>query len=874
MQLSRPPKPARGFLSIVTSALSILLTSSFGILPALAQFPAPAVVNAPPDDGKVFLRGGVTEFQGDDSGSLVAMVGSKPLGKCPLKHTDVVAEVSGYVARVTVKQFFENPFKEKIEAVYSFPLSETGAVDEMLMKVGDRTIHGTIKKREEARQIYETAKTRGHVAALLDQERPNIFTQSVANIEPGKSVEITLEYVDLLPYEAGKYTFSFPTVVGPRYIPGAPSGKQGPGRAADTDRVPDASLITPPVAKQGERAGHDLSLKVRIESGVPIGAINSALHEVAINRAGSDTAEVELKDKATIPNKDFVLSWEVAADKVQSGYLAHRDGEDGYLTLMLLPPKRVTPENAAPKEMIFVVDRSGSQYGAPLQKAKETLNYVLDHMNPRDTFQIISFSSKTETLFERPEPASPLMKARAKAYIMSLNANGGTEMAEAVKKACAIPAPENRLRIVTLMTDGYIGNDYEILGFVRQLRGKSRWFPFGTGNSVNRFLIDGIAKEGGGEPCYVLLSSSAEEVGKQFYERISSPVLTDVKVSFDGLAAKNVLPSEVSDVWAEKPLYIKARYTTPGAGSVTLSGFAGGKPYKQTLQVVLPEREPKNEVLGAVWARAMVDHLMQQDWQGAQYGSLKQELKDEIIRLALKHHLMTQYTSFVAVDESYETRGGKPETKLVPVEVPDGVSRQHAVGSASDAVSSGYAPVTGLESEAITGSQAMPMLQGATNGTIGPQVGGAMYGTAGPAAGDASVVTGVNTAGTVRVNNLANLESAARFAGPVGEWLTAGSRDANLFDGGAPSAAAVDQLPFSAVAFILIFLSVLNAGGGVVLALFGLVRLLARTGGGIKLIVAGVGWTLCGICAPLLLYAAIAGYLLWSAGRRLRRATA
>jgi Ca-activated chloride channel family protein len=802
------------------------------------------------------------------------MIGSRQVGKCPLKHTDVVAEVSGYVARVTVKQLFENPFKEKIEAVYSFPLSETGAVDEMLMKVGDRTIHGTIRKRKEARQIYETAKTRGRVAALLDQERPNIFTQSVANIEPGKSVEITLEYVDLLPYGSGKYTFAFPTVVGPRYIPGSPSGKQGLGRAPDTDRVPDASLITPPVAKQGERAGHDLSLKVKIKSGVPIGAIQSALHEVTVDRAGSQTAEVGLKDKATIPNKDFVVSWEVAADKLQSGYLAHRDGEEGYMTLMLLPPKRVTPESAAPKEMIFVVDRSGSQYGPPLQKAKETLNYVLDHMNPKDTFQIISFSSTTETLFDKPEPANPLMKARAKAYIGSLDANGGTEMAEAVKKACAIPAPEKRLRIVTLMTDGYIGNDYEILGFVRRLRGKSRWFPFGTGNSVNRFLIDGIAREGGGEPCYVLLNSSAEEVGKQFYERISSPVLTDVKVSFDGFDVKNVLPSAVSDVWAERPLYIKARYTTPGAGTVTLSGFAGGKPYKQTLPVTLPERESQNQVLGAVWARAMVDHLMQQDWPGVQSGNLKQELQSEIIRLALKHHLMTQYTSFVAVDDSHETTGGKPETKLVPVAVPDGVSRQHAVGGESDAMSSGSAPMTGTQSEAVTGTQLAPMLQGATNGTIGPQGGGAMYGAAGMTAGDATTVVGVNTAGTVRVNNLANLEAAARLAGPVGDWLIASSRDASLFDGGASSATAAGQLPSSAIALILIFLSVLNAGGGVVLSLFGLARLLTRTGGGVKLIVAGVGWTLCGIFAPLLLYAAIAGYLLWSLGRCLRRAIA
>ncbi len=855
MKVAQKGRPGRAFLTFIASAFTIFSSGSAAVMPAFAQVSHPAIASQVPDDGKVFLRGGVADFSGPDSGSLVAMIGSKQLGKCALKHTDVVAEVSGYVARVTVKQLFENPFKEKIEALYTFPLSETGAVDDMVMKVGERTIHGTVKRREEARQIYDAAKSRGNVAALLDQERPNVFTQAVANIEPGKAVEITLQYVDLLPYEAGTYSFFFPTVVGPRYIPGSPTGKQGQGRLPDTDRVADASLISPPVAKQGERAGHDLSLKVKIDAGVPVGAIKSSLHEVVVSRTGGG-AEVELADKATIPNKDFVLSWEVSSDKLQSGYLAHREGNDGYLTVMLLPPKRVKPDQISPKEMIFVVDRSGSQHGAPLQKAKETLNYVLDHMNPNDTFQIISFSSHTEKLFDKPEPANAIMKIRAKTYIQSLDADGGTEMADAVKAACAIPAPANRLRIVTLMTDGYIGNDYEILGFVRQLRGKSRWFPFGTGDSVNRFLIDGIAKEGGGEPCYVLLNSSAEEAGKQFYERISTPVLTDVEVKFQGLDVKNVLPADISDVWAEKPLYIKARYTGPGAGTATLSGFAGGQPYNQTLNVTLPERESQNQALGAVWARAMVDHLTRQDWQGVQSGTIKQELKVEIVRLALEHHLMTQYTSFVAVDESYVTHGGSARRSIVPVEVPNGVSREHALGG-----------------EGFTGSQ-MSYSAGDA-GTYGPMLQGATNGTIGPTSSDATIVSGVNTAGIVRVNNLANVESAAIFSGPIGNWLLASSRDANLFSGSSSdSGSSLLGLPEWLVISFVVVLSVFHVGGGLALALFGLSRLVARTPGGLTLVAVGFFWTLCGMLAPPVLYLAIAGYFLWVAARRFKRSLA
>jgi len=626
-----------------------------------------------------------SKFKGQGSGQLTAMMSStgQELGQCPLKHTSVTAKVSGYVSRVTVKQTFHNPFKDKIEAVYTFPLSDTGAVDEMIMKVGQRTIHGTIKKREEAKEIYEAAKARGNVASLLDQERPNIFTQSVANIEPGKEVEITIQYIDLLPYEDGKYTFAFPTVVGPRFNPGAPIGQQGTGRANDTTDVPDASRISPPVTPEGTRAGHDISISVEIDGGVPISNIRSSLHEVAVKNVNDQNASVSLVNKNTIPNKDFVLSWDVAGNAIKSGYLTYRDpkkDKSGYFTMMLLPPKRVTPETVAPKEMIFLIDCSGSQSGKPLNKAKETLTYIVDHMNPNDSFQIISFNNKNSMLFDRPKQNSNEMKSKAKKYISELTAQGGTWMGPAVEAVFNQPADKNRLRIVTFMTDGYVGNDMEILGLVKKHRGASRWFPFGTGNSVNRFLIDGIAREGGGEAEYVLLNSEAGVVGKKFYDRISSPVLTDVKVDIKGVEVKEVFPKDVSDVWAQKPLYIKGRYTNAGDATATLTGFHAGAPYKQTLKLNLPETNATNSGIGSIWARAKVDRLMSEDWFGAQSGNPNKEIKDEIVKTALDHHIMTQYTSFVAVEEKYVTEGGKPILKVVPVEMPDGVSREGVFG--------------------------------------------------------------------------------------------------------------------------------------------------------------------------------------------------
>lgn len=624
----------------------------------------------------------IPPFKGDDSGSLSAVDRSgHKLGQCPLKHTAVTAHISGYVARVTVKQVFTNPFKDTIEAVYTFPLSQSGAVDDMLMKVGDRVIHGTIKAREEARQIYEKAKAQGQVASLLEQERPNIFTQSVANIRPGHDIEITLQYIDLLPYDSGAYTFAFPTVVGPRFIPGEPTESSGTGWSPDTTKVPDASKITPPVTDEGTRAGHDISIDVSVDAGMPIGSLESKLHEVNVQRRGQSVAVVSLKDKDAIPNKDFVLSWRVAGDRLQSGYLAHKDGPAGYFTLMLMPPKSVTPEKVSPKEVIFVIDTSGSQRGAPIEKAKETANYIIDRLGERDTFQVMTFNNNCAELFEKLQPVNFLTRLQAKVFITTLSGGGGTVMGPAVEKVCSIPTDEHRLRIVALMTDGFIGNDFEILGLVRKLRGNSRWFPFGTGNSVNRFLIDGMAKEGGGEAEYVMLNSPGQEIAESFYKKIAWPVLTDVKVEFGDLPVAEVFPVQVSDVWAQRPLYFKGRYTKAASGTVKLTGFAGGKSYEQNMKVDLPDREPSNRGIPAIWARAKVDRLMSEDLPGAQRGSVNKELKDEIVKVALEHHIMTEYTSFVAVEEKVVNEGGKSRTVVVPVEMPEGVTYEGVFGT-------------------------------------------------------------------------------------------------------------------------------------------------------------------------------------------------
>jgi len=609
--------------------------------------------------------------------------GMEPIGQCPLKHTDVKVDIAGFIARVTLTQQFENPYQEPIEAVYRFPMSDRGAVDRMTMTIGERVIKGVIKEREEARRIYEEAKQAGQAASLLDQERPNIFTQSVANILPGEKIDITISYVEYLDYEDGTYTFSFPMVVGPRYIPGTPSG-------AGTDQVPDAQNITPPVTPEGTRAGHDIALSVALDAGVPVQALKSVLHQVAIDRPAPEKAVVTLQNQQEIPNRDFVLEYAVAQEKIADAILTHVDDRGGFVTMVLYPPKRVAPEEATPKEMCFVIDSSGSMRGFPIEKAKKTMRLCIEQMNPNDTFNLVSFAGGVGYCFDKPVPNTAENRARALQYLEGLEGGGGTEMMRAIQAALGGPRDPERVRIVCFMTDGFIGNDMAILDEIRKNAATARVFAFGIGNGVNQFLIEGMAREGRGEAEIVTLESDGDAAAQRFHERIHSPVLTDISVDFGGLDIEQVFPDAklIPDLFAAKPLVLKGRYTKGGTGAITVRGKTAAGPFERQIQVELPAAAASETAQGAIsrdvlaplWARAKVDDLMAQDWSGVQAGSPREDLKKAIIALGLEFSLVTQYTSFVAVEEKVINEGGKVTRVEVPVEMTDGVSYEGVFG--------------------------------------------------------------------------------------------------------------------------------------------------------------------------------------------------
>lgn len=662
----------------------------------------------------------------------------QPAGLCPLKHTSVNADISGYVARVTVTQQFTNPSTTPVEAIYTFPLPDDAAVDDMTMTIGRRVVKGEIRKKEEARMVYESAKAQGKAAALLDQERPNIFTQSVANIMPGDRVDITISYVNLLKYQEGAYEFVFPMVVGPRYVPGGgytthgvrgePSPQQTiSGDPGTTAVVTDAHKITPPITPQGTRAGHDISITVNLDAGLPLQAVNSTLHQVTVNPIGRTRALVKLKDQASIPNKDFILKFSAAGSQIQSGVLTYaapaagqvadsgprlagldyrkstiENSVGGYFTLIVQPPAAPPQADIAPKEMVFVIDQTGSQSGWPIAKAKEVMQYCIKQMNPNDTFQLLAFNTQVYPCFDKPVPNNAANVEKAIKFLAPLEGNGGTDILKAVDYALNIPDDPNRLRIVCYLTDGYVGNDMQIIDYVKKHRGRARMFPFGIGNSVNRFLIEGMAKEGRGASDYVtvevntgaVMGTSRELTGKakadaanaaqRFYNRIASPVLLDPQIDWNGLPVEDVYPKAIPDVFSSGPVIVRGRYTHAGSSDITIRGILRGQPWSQTIHVDLPPIDQHGEAIKTLWAREKIEDLQSQDWLGAQTGNPVPNIRQQIESVALEYHLMSQYTSFVAVEQTVVNVGGKQRTVDVPVEMPEGVSYDNIFGERAE----------------------------------------------------------------------------------------------------------------------------------------------------------------------------------------------
>jgi Ca-activated chloride channel family protein len=579
----------------------------------------------------------------------------------PLEHTGVSTSISGYIASVHVKQQFQN-----------FPLPQNSAVNGFVMAVGERRIRGIIRERQEAERIYREARNQGYVASLLTQERPNVFTQKVANIEPGKRIDVEITYFHTLTYDDGWYEYTFPMVVAPRFNP--PGTSDGVGAVARGQRGSSGQRTEVQYLRPGERSGHDISLGVDIMAGVSIEEIKCNSHKIEITNQESEQVRVTLSPEDSIPNKDFVLRYRVAGDQVKTALLTHRDGDEGYFTFMLYPPQDRSDLERSPMEMIFVLDCSGSMKGAPMAQSRKAIDHALKQLRPQDTFQVIRFSNNASQLDPMPIPATPTNVRNGRSYVSKLQGRGGTQMIEGIKAALDFDHDPERLRFVTFLTDGHIGNESQILGEIHDRLGPARIFSFGVGSSPNRFLLNRMAKLGRGAVAYLGLHDDGGDVMDHFFERISHPVLTDIAIDWGSMEVEDVIPARVPDLFVGRPVIVTGKFRNPDATTVRVRGRAGAQVVEASFEVNPVASAYAGKALPSIWARMRIAELADRaTWDP------NVELGNEVRTLALQYNLMSAFTSFVAVDSLTRTAGAYGTTVPVPVPVADGMRYETTV---------------------------------------------------------------------------------------------------------------------------------------------------------------------------------------------------
>ncbi|WP_182869204.1 VIT domain-containing protein [Rhodopirellula sp. JC639] len=681
------------------------VSGAFVVLASICLFSSVAQAGYTVLDGAPVTQGQMRVAE-DDFEDLKATLPS-PSQCFTLKETRVEAEISGVLARVRVSQVFKNPYSDRLEALYVFPLPENCAVDAYSFQIGERLVVGEVKRKDEARRQYEQARDEGRKAALLEQERANVFSQAVANIPPDGEVTVNIEYVHPLEIDEDRYVFRFPMVVGPRFIPGQPLSRPNVGRgwATDTDEVPDASRITPDFLPEGMRNGNDVFVTVKVDAAMPIQEIVPVTHELDIQRASETQAVATLKNQSTIADKDFVIEYRLAGEQSTLASLVHRrsDSEAGYVMLALQPKWSVEPAEITPREVILVLDTSGSMNGPAISQLRLFAQHVLDHLNPQDEFRMIAFNNHATAFRQDSVAASDSNVQAAKQFVRGLRAKGGTKLLPALQLALGNNVDERvRPRYMILMTDALVGNDHSILRYLQKPEFQdARVFPIAFGAAPNDYLISRAAEMGRGFSMQVNNQDNSVEIARRFNERTSQPYMTDLQIDWGGLVINDQVPARLPDLYAGKPLVVLGRYETPASGTVRLQGNVLGQAVEMKLELELPPQEVAHDSIGPIWARQRIRQIWNRD-----VGHETPQGREEITALGLKHQLMTQYTSFIAVEkELSETSQGALISESVPVMMPEGmteasVGRSRAVAKS---VRSGPAAASSVTADKVTG---------------------------------------------------------------------------------------------------------------------------------------------------------------------------
>ncbi|WP_257462351.1 VIT domain-containing protein [Archangium lipolyticum] len=594
----------------------------------------------------------------------------------PLQGVDVTGELLGGHARVRVRQRYRNAESKPVEAVYVFPLPSDATLTAFSMECAGRRIQGVLKKREEAFRAYDDAVTAGHGAALLDQERPNVFTAQVGNLLPGEETLVEVEFLQAIQVEEGCVRWALPTLVAPRYIPGAPMGDRTAHGAADpTDRVPDADRITPPVGD----ARYGLTLDLLVSLGREV-VVESPSHKLDVSRAEGGM-RVKLSQPGVALDRDLVLSVRSPDTSTPlTTLVTHRQGQEpGTFALTVVPDLLGMAAGPKRQEVVFVVDTSGSMDGESLPQAQGALRLCLRHLREGDRFNVIAFENSFHLFSPEPVPFTQRTLEQADRWVAALHASGGTELLEPMRAAVrAVPDG-----VVVLLTDGQVGNESEILDAVMAERKTARIYSFGIGTNVSDVLLKDMARQTGGAVEFIHPGERIDDKVVAQFSRALAPRVTGVEVRFEGVEASELAPAEPPQLVDGSPWSLFGRYTTPGSGKVLLKGKSGAETFSLSIPVSFPA-ESDRPAVEKLWAAERI-----RSWQDAALvGRRAQALQERIVQLALAHGIVTPYTSFVVVEERTGERraSGQPETRVIPVHAPAGwamfdTAKEEAEGS-------------------------------------------------------------------------------------------------------------------------------------------------------------------------------------------------
>lgn len=628
----------------------------------------------------------------------------------PVLKSDAVVRIQGDVASVRLTQIFANPHRIPLHARYVFPLPSRAAVHAMRLVSGDEQIEAEIREKREARAVFDAAKSRGNSAALLTQQRPNVFTQEVANLMPGAPIAVEIEYAHTVTRRDGAYHFHFPMVVGPRFLPNDGEDDGAGGTAFPSSGLPSLDVgewnlpASAPVAASHEVDDYRVSLHIELEGGMPIRSALSPSHAIQIERAEAKRWRIDLASGRVIDDRDFVLRYRVDGDGVRGGSTTASEGSDGFLSLLIEPPRRVADAAVTPRELVFVLDCSGSMSGVPMEASKRFMRRSLPGLRPSDHFRIIRFSDAASEWSRKPLPATPDNVRSALGYVDGLLGSGGTVMTSGIRLALAPQVPEGALRIVVFLTDGYIGNDVEIVRMIQQERGDARFFSFGVGSGVNRYLIQEMARVGRGAARIVLPGEDADQAAEELAVRLATPVWTDVEIDWGSAPVRDVSPEIVPDLFLGQSLRVLARFDNDGTFPIVVRARQAGRPVELPLSLSLTRGRDEPSALPIVWARAQIEDRMVSYLDPAHGDATREELRAEVTDLGLHHRLVTQWTSFVAVARPVVNPGGTAIDADIAVPPVHGVSESaypaDALRSAGTTLVAGNVGVAGFNGSA------------------------------------------------------------------------------------------------------------------------------------------------------------------------------